>query len=151
MSHKIHFGATTQPLFPSLESHFSQIVISMLLFLFLSCCISSLGKGCTAVASINIERYSYPIKPIVSFLSSKTKILQVPYHTHICRCWLSLHSLSSKRKTQIHTHIRQSWHGSLSSNTNISGMHTPLPALTLEYAISSALYDLAVIMPIHGP
>jgi hypothetical protein len=37
-------GTTTQPLIPSLNSHFSQVRISMLLFLFLSCCIPSLGK-----------------------------------------------------------------------------------------------------------
>jgi hypothetical protein len=43
-SQKIHFGATMQPLFHSLDSHSSQVVISMLLFLFLSCCISNLGK-----------------------------------------------------------------------------------------------------------
>jgi hypothetical protein len=34
-SHKIHFDATTQPLFLSLDSHSSQVVISMLVFLFL--------------------------------------------------------------------------------------------------------------------
>ncbi len=45
MSHKIHFGNTKQPLFPSLESHFSQVVISTHLFLFALCCISSLDKG----------------------------------------------------------------------------------------------------------
>ena len=33
-----------QPLFPSLNSHFSQVRISMLLFLFLMCWIPSLGK-----------------------------------------------------------------------------------------------------------
>ncbi len=43
--HKIHFGATMQPLFPSLKSHLSQVVISTLLFLYSLCCISSLGKG----------------------------------------------------------------------------------------------------------
>jgi hypothetical protein len=43
-SHKIHFGATTQPLFPSLDSHFSQVRISMLLFLLSLCCILSLGR-----------------------------------------------------------------------------------------------------------
>ena len=43
-SHQIHFGSTMLPLFPSFNSHFSQVVISTLLFLFLSCCISSLGK-----------------------------------------------------------------------------------------------------------
>jgi hypothetical protein len=43
-SHKIHFSATTQPLFPSLDSHFSPVRISTLLFLFLSCCILSSGR-----------------------------------------------------------------------------------------------------------
>ncbi len=43
-SHKVHFGATTQPLFPSLDSHFSQVIVSTLFFLFLSGCISSLGR-----------------------------------------------------------------------------------------------------------
>ncbi len=43
-SHKIHFGSTTQPVFPSLDSHFSQVIVSMLLFLFSLCCISSLGR-----------------------------------------------------------------------------------------------------------
>ncbi len=43
-SYKNSFGATTQPLFPSLNSHFSQVRVGMLLFLFLSCCISSLGR-----------------------------------------------------------------------------------------------------------
>jgi hypothetical protein len=33
-----------QPLFPSLDSHFSQVRISTLLFLFSSCCIPSLGR-----------------------------------------------------------------------------------------------------------
>jgi len=41
---KIKFDTTKQPLFPSLDSHFSKIVISTLLFLFSSCCVSSLGK-----------------------------------------------------------------------------------------------------------
>jgi hypothetical protein len=41
---KIEFDTTKQPLFPSLDSHFSQVVISTLLFLVSSCCISSLGK-----------------------------------------------------------------------------------------------------------
>ncbi len=72
-------------------------------------------------------------------------------HTHLPICWLSLHSLSSKRKTQIHTPICQSWHGSPSSKTNISGMHTPLLTLSLDYAMSSASYDLVIIMPIRGP
>ncbi len=40
----IHFGTTSNPFFPTLDSHFSQVRISTLLFLFLSCCISSLGK-----------------------------------------------------------------------------------------------------------
>ncbi len=43
-SHKIHFGVTTQPLFPSLDSHFSQARISTLLFLFSLCCVLSLGR-----------------------------------------------------------------------------------------------------------
>ncbi len=43
-SHKIHFGSTTQPVFPSLDSHFSQVIVSTLLFLFSLCCISGLGR-----------------------------------------------------------------------------------------------------------
>jgi hypothetical protein len=43
-SHKIHFDATMQPLLPSLDSHFSQVRVSTLFFLFLLCCISSLGR-----------------------------------------------------------------------------------------------------------
>jgi hypothetical protein len=52
-SYKIHFGASMQPLFPSLDSHFSQVRVSMLLVLFLPCCISSLGRKayCSLVAS----------------------------------------------------------------------------------------------------
>jgi hypothetical protein len=43
-SHKTYFGAIMQPLIPSLDSHFSQVRISMLLFLFSLCCIPSLGR-----------------------------------------------------------------------------------------------------------
>ncbi len=43
-SHKNPVGATTQPHFPSLDSHSSQVRVSSLLFLFLPCCISSLGR-----------------------------------------------------------------------------------------------------------
>ncbi len=43
-AYKIHFGATSNTFFPTLYSYSSQVRISMLLFLFLSCCISSLGK-----------------------------------------------------------------------------------------------------------
>ncbi len=39
-----------QPLFPSLDSHFSQVRISMLRFLFLLCCIPSLGKRAYALS-----------------------------------------------------------------------------------------------------
>ncbi len=53
-SHKIHFGATTQPLFSSLDSHSSQVRISTLLFLFLLCCIS---RGTTAALSISAILY----------------------------------------------------------------------------------------------
>jgi hypothetical protein len=37
-----------QPLSPSLDSHSSQVRVSMLLFLFLLCCISSLGRKALA-------------------------------------------------------------------------------------------------------
>jgi hypothetical protein len=43
------------PLFPSFNSHFSQVAISMLLFLLLLCCISSLGKRAYGRGSSNLR------------------------------------------------------------------------------------------------
>ncbi len=49
------------PFFPSLDSHFSQVRISMLLFLFLLCCIPSLGKKAygTIVMQVSILQPSH--------------------------------------------------------------------------------------------
>ncbi len=58
-SHKIHFGATSKPLFQLSQPQLFPNRISTLLILYLLCCISSLGMGLSAVfkiAPIGINR-----------------------------------------------------------------------------------------------
>jgi hypothetical protein len=51
-----------QPLFPFLDSHSSQVRVGTLLFLFLSCCISSFGRKAYCSSSM------YPSLGFLSFL-----------------------------------------------------------------------------------
>jgi hypothetical protein len=62
-SHKIHFGATSNLSFPTLDSHFSQVRVSMLLFP-QEYCIPSLGRRAygniqSIVCSFNAKTNSY--------------------------------------------------------------------------------------------
>jgi hypothetical protein len=56
-----------QPIFPSLDSHFSQVRIGMLLILFLLCCIPSLDK----------KAYSMSLLPLVQLKLPPLKLLAI--------------------------------------------------------------------------
>ncbi len=89
-----------QPLFPSLNSHFSQVNISTLLFYFLSCCIPSLGKracGTTPATPLQTNQASStPAPPQIVSSHRKQAIKQTPCHHHLFMlvspmlCWAGL-------------------------------------------------------------
>ncbi len=103
-SHKIHFGATMQPLFPSLDGHISQGRVSKLLFLFLLRCISSLDRRayCIIKSILVIQDYilGWPLHPGETLpMRTSTKKYQ---GQEVLSLWDTLHCSTRKRNRWQH-------------------------------------------------